>query len=70
MELPFAIIVNRIQSETNLITDYANQQGFPIWLQIPEDRHIAETYARGGKLLDVKPELKKVLRELLDRCQP
>jgi small subunit ribosomal protein S1 len=70
MELPFAIIVNRIQSETNLITDYANQQGFPIWLQIPEDRHIAETYARGGNLLDVKPELKKVLRELLDRCQP
>jgi len=68
MKLPFAIIVNRIQSESNLITDYAAKQGFPVWMQIPESRHVAETYARGGTLLDAMPELAQPLRELLDRC--
>jgi MinD superfamily P-loop ATPase len=68
MKLPFAIIINRSQTESNLVTDYCREKGFPILLQIPESRHVAETYARGGTLLDAMPELNQPLRHLLERC--
>lgn len=70
MAIPFAIVINRITEIENMVKTYCDRKGFQVWLQIPEDRHIAETYARGGTLLDAMPDMHEKLRQLLDRCAP
>jgi MinD superfamily P-loop ATPase len=44
---------------------YLKEEGIPLLLEIPFARRIAEGYARGQSLLEVKPELKPDFRELL-----
>jgi MinD superfamily P-loop ATPase len=49
--------------------DYCAAQGIPILLEIPDDRRIAEAYARGETLVEALPELGPRFRLLLDRLQ-
>lgn len=68
MELPFGIVINRLQQNGSLVRDYCHKKHFHILLEIPESRIVAETYAKGGTLIDAMPELTPSLRALLENC--
>ena len=66
---PFGVVVNRITSADNRITDYCCKEGIPVLLQIAESRAIAENYSQGFSLLKAMPSLKEKLQELYRRIQ-
>lgn len=53
--LPFAVAVNRVNADRDIITDYCEQEDVPLILRIPESRRIAEAYSRGETLLSASP---------------
>ena len=67
IKLPFGVVINRTTSPDNLVTKYCKENDIPVLLQIEESRHVAETYSRGGTLLDALLHLKQDLRDLFDR---
>ncbi len=67
--IPFAVIINRVTAKENLITEYCRQQNIDIFLQISEDRAVAEAYSRGENLLQAKPQLKTVLQDVIIRIK-
>lgn len=67
--LPFAVAVNRSNSEQNRISKYCTKEDIPLLLQIPEDRRVAEAYSRGQTLIEVMPELSETLAELPARLE-
>ncbi len=64
---PFSVVVNRSLGDDDAATRHCREHGYRIDLRIPEDRAIAETYARGGTLLDIRPDMVAPLRALLER---
>ncbi len=68
MELPFGIVINRLQQNGSLVRDYCHKKHYRVLLEIPESRIMAETYAKGGTLIDAMPELTPSLRALLESC--
>jgi len=68
MNLPFGVLINRVPEGSNLVREYCMRKHYRILLEIPESRFIAETYAKGGTLLDAMPECKVQLRDLLENC--
>jgi MinD superfamily P-loop ATPase len=65
MKIPFAVIVNRINARDNIITQFCEKNDIPVLLQIPEEREIAQSCSNGNNLLQAKPELIPVLRNIL-----
>jgi len=63
--LPFGVIINRADAGDGRVGDYCREEGIPVLLQIPEDRRIAETYARGESVLSARPGLRASLEALL-----
>lgn len=61
---PFGVVVNRVGVGDGRVHSYCRQQGIPILAEIPDDRCIAEAYARGVPALAVRPELGAALRGL------
>lgn len=68
MELPFGIIINRSPEGANLVREYCIEKNYRVLLEIPESRLMAETYAKGGTLLDAMPDYTTKLRQLLEIC--
>ena len=50
---PMGVVVNRAGSGNDALYDACRRAGLPILAEIPDDRAVAETYARGGLLADV-----------------
>lgn len=68
LKKPCGVIVNRVTSLDNRVSQYCAEVGVPVLMSIPDSRNVAECYARGGTLLDVMPELKGEFRALLETC--
>ncbi len=64
LNLPFGIIVNRMGSGDNRVHDFCRKEKIPIFLEIPDDRKIAEAYSRGVLMVDALPEYKKIFEQL------
>lgn len=64
---PFSVVVNRSHGDDDLASRHCAEHGYRVDLRIPEDRAIAETYSRGGTLLDARPDMASSLRAVLDR---
>lgn len=47
MKIPAAVILNKADSDHQLVQKYCDQAGLPILMDIPFSREIAEHYARG-----------------------
>ncbi len=47
LELPTSVIVNRSDVGDGRVVEYCAREGLDIWLEIPNDRAVAEAYARG-----------------------
>jgi MinD superfamily P-loop ATPase len=54
--IPFGVVVNRAGCGDDRVQDYCRDEGIPILLEIPQDRRIAEAYARGRPLVEAFPE--------------
>lgn len=61
---PFAVALNRCDAGDEGVRSYCERERIEILLSIPDDRRIAESYARGDIDLSKLPEY----REVFDRC--
>lgn len=57
--LSFGVVVNRMGIGDDRIQEYCQEQNIPIFFEIPDDRRIAELYARGVPLVDALPEYRR-----------
>ena len=55
MGLPLGVVVNRADGDSR-VQDYCRAQNIPLLAELPDDRRVAETYARGELLFDRLPE--------------
>jgi len=67
MRIPAGIVVNRSEGKDVIIQSYADEVGVPIIGRIPFRRAYAETYSRGGLLVDEFPEVGEELMRIFER---
>ncbi len=63
MGLPLGVVVNRAD-EDRRVQDYCRANTIPILAELPDDRRVAETYARGDLLFDRLPEWRERFKAL------
>ena len=69
LELPMAVVINRADMGNSKIVEYCNDQGIPVVLTIPEDRAIAEAYARGVPAVKASAALQSQLLGMAKKMQ-
>ena len=52
LRLPVGLVINRADVGDRRVHDYAARENLPILLEIPFDREVAKTYARGELLVE------------------
>lgn len=57
MHLPFAVLINRTATGRRKVRHWCRRQNIPVLAEIPEDKAVAQGYARGRMILDVLPEM-------------
>jgi MinD superfamily P-loop ATPase len=63
--VPCGVIVNRAGEDFPELYRYLEKERIPLLLEIENDRRVAEAYARGKTLLEVRPELREKFQKLL-----
>ncbi|NCC93161.1 MAG: (4Fe-4S)-binding protein [Opitutae bacterium] len=69
MGLPFGVVVNRADPADERVQDFCRQQEIPVLAELPDDRRVAETYARGELLFDRLPEWRDRMAALWARIE-
>jgi MinD superfamily P-loop ATPase len=69
LEIPRGLVINRSDIGDDRIRTYAGQENLPILMEIPFDRHIAQTYSRGGLIVEEMPEWNERFRKLYLQIQ-
>jgi MinD superfamily P-loop ATPase len=64
LQVPFGVVINRAGLGNGGLVDYCKAENIPILAEIPFDRKYAKCYAKGGRLIDEFPEIKKVFQAL------
>lgn len=67
--IPFGIVINRSDVGDNRVVEYANQEGIPILLEIPDQQEIAEAYSQGIMMTEVFPAWKEKFREMYQKIR-
>ena len=65
---PLAVVVNRADDDRR-VQDYCQAEHLPILAELPDDRRVAETYARGELLFDRLPEWRDRFETLWTRIE-
>jgi MinD superfamily P-loop ATPase len=65
LDLPFAVVVNRMGVGDGRVHAYCQAEEIPILLEIPDDRRIAEAYSRGLPIVDALPAYREHFTRLL-----
>jgi MinD superfamily P-loop ATPase len=60
--LPAVVAVNRMGIGDDRVHRYCAEESLDVVLELPNDRRIAEAYARGELLVDALPDLRAELR--------
>ncbi|MGD9780706.1 MAG: ATP-binding protein [Kiritimatiellia bacterium] len=68
MGRPLGVVVNRAD-EDRRVQDYCQAENFPVLAELPDDRRVAETYARGELLFDRLPEWRGHFERLWARIE-
>ena len=63
MGLPLGVIVNRADADHS-VQDFCHAKTIPLLAELPDDRRVAETYARGELLFDRLPEWRELFKAL------
>jgi len=69
MGVPFGVVVNRAGIGDKKVYEYCEETNFPILLEIPYQRKIAELYSRGIPFSLEMPEWNKKFRILFDEVR-
>jgi len=69
LEIPRGLVINRSDIGNDGVRTYAKKENLPILMEIPFDRSIAETYSRGGLIVEEIPEWKERFRKLYFNIQ-
>lgn len=67
--IPFGVVVNRAGSGDARVHEYCAAEDIEILLEIPDDRRVAEAYARGLPLVESLPELRPLFATLAGRIE-
>jgi MinD superfamily P-loop ATPase len=67
LEKPFCVALNRFDLGDDKTVAYCREENIPIILSIPDDRRIAESYARGEILIEALPFYAPVFIEAWER---
>jgi len=59
LAIPHGIVINRSDLGDEKVKEYAKEENIPIFMEIPFDRQIAETYSKGKLLVKELPEWKE-----------
>ena len=62
--IPCGVVINRANAGDNRVREYCAAEGLQILLEIPDDRRIAEAYARGLTLVDAVPDIRPLFASL------
>ena len=62
--IPCGVVINRAGSGDDRVHEYCAAEGIDILLEIPDDRRIAEAYARGLMLVDAIPDIRPLFASL------
>jgi len=73
LDKPFGVVINRADVGDDGVTRYCTEEEIEILASIPDDRKVAEAYARGDIAVRVLPEYRALfqglLEELMDRAR-
>ena len=67
LKKPFCVVLNRFDLGDDKTVAYCREENIPIILSIPDDRRIAEAYARGEALTEVLPSYAPVFTDAWER---
>lgn len=67
--VPFGVVINHADSGDHRVREYCSQEKIPLLLEIPEERRVAEAYARGETLVSALPNMEKALSQMPQRIQ-
>jgi MinD superfamily P-loop ATPase len=67
MKLPMGVVINREGSGDGQTAEYCRVQGIEVLATIPDDRRVAEAYARGVLASETMPEIRTRMEQLLAR---
>jgi MinD superfamily P-loop ATPase len=65
LRIPFGVVINRAGMGDDRTADFCRNQNIPILQEIPDDRRIAEAYARGRLIVEALPEYRATFLNLL-----
>ncbi len=63
--LPTGVVINRCGIGDSRVQEYCREEGLPVYLEIPNDRAVAEAYARGILPGRAVPGYEEMMRRLL-----
>jgi MinD superfamily P-loop ATPase len=66
MRIPFGVIINRSDIGDEQVKRHCQQQSIPVLLELPHEREIAEAYSKGISITQLRPQMKKQFREILN----
>ncbi|MDC7239725.1 MAG: ATP-binding protein [Spirochaetales bacterium] len=69
MDMSMAVIVNKTGLGDDEVYGYCRDENIPVIGEIPFSRELAEAYAEGEMLSQMKPDIKKVLEGVWERVQ-
>jgi MinD superfamily P-loop ATPase len=69
MGLPMGLVINRADLGDRRVHEFAARENLPILLEIPFDRQVAESYARGDLLVESRPKWRQMMQALFARIQ-
>jgi MinD superfamily P-loop ATPase len=67
LKKPFCVVLNRFDLGDDKTVAYCREENIPIVLSIPDDRRIAEAYARGEALTEALPSYAPVFDNAWER---
>jgi len=71
LRLPFGVVINRAGSGDRRVHDYCTAEGLDLLAELPDDRRVAESYARGHVLVEdlhhTRPMFEALARRIEDR---
>ena len=60
------MVLNRASLDGEATRSYCEARGLPILQEIPDDRNIAEAYARGDLVCEALPQFESMFLDLLE----
>ena len=67
LRLPFSVVINRADVGDGQVRVYCQQNNIEVLAEIPDDRRIAEAYARGELICAALPDVKMIFAEVLSK---